>query len=441
MTQMESWIEKRFKESDGRVDELAIGILNRPLSVIRSPTIDLRDVLLLPWGVTELRDGTKLLVDEQAGISVVEEFEQHGVDIPFDINHSTVLQGARGEAAPAYGWGKDVIPRPGKGLFCQVEWTEEGLAEIKKGHYRYLSPVVGYEKKTGRVRLVHSVALVTKPATPRMPALAASDFFPLRKDGETMSGLLRKLLQDGEGTVATAEQKVGELKKVLEAKGVALGDEADFVAIINAAIAQLEGKKEEEGEAEAAPTVTPEETAVAASVRLELGLPRDADQGTVLKSLSALKGHIGYVSAAQHSKMTGRLETLEKENAQRKAEELVQGCLSEGKLLESDGKQLAWARTLAAKDPEGFKALMAGAPVIVPQGRTVAPNSPRPGIDQSGKEDEMIEKALSENNNNHGDALVSLQLGLMEEQRQNGLSNKAARQTCERLYPKIFMAA
>ncbi len=418
--------------------KMAVGFLKTPVALAHGEFKREQRVVLLPWGRTDLRDGTKLLVDETGTQAVIDDFNSHGVNIPFDKNHSTILKAPYGDDAPAFGWGKKIVAEKGKALSCEVEWTEEGFQEIESGRYRYLSAVVGYEEDTGRVRMVHSVALTTNPATPQMPALAASQICQLIKETRHMDGLLKKLLQEGEGTVATAEQKVGELKKVLEAKGVALGDGADFVAILNAAIAHLEGDaKTEEGEG------ATEEAAVAASVRQELGLAKNADKAVVLKALAGMKGHIGYVPAAEHQKVLTRVDALEDTERERQAGDLIEACLSEGKLIETDEGQMKWARGFAQKNPDDFKALMTGAPVIVPQGRTAAPGAPgKPGVSgASGKEDELITKALTEHNGNYKNAMVALQTSLMDVQRDRGLNNRAAGAECAKLYPKIFGAA
>ncbi len=418
--------------------ELRVGFLSEP------PACDgallEQDVLLVPGGVCETRDGVTLLCDEQGGASVEKDFAEHGVDIPFDINHATVLKASQGERADAYGWGTELRYVDGKGVMCHVQWTEEGREEIRKGHYKYLSPVILYEEDTGRVRRIHSVALVTKPALPRMPALAASELFPSTRR-TNMKGLIKRLLQAEAPVVATAEQKMGELKSLLEGMGVELGDAADFVAIINAAIAKLKGggeeKPSEEGKEETKEE-TKEEVAVAASVRETLGLAKGADKKLVLRALSDLQGKA--VAGKDQAATLARVATLEEAAATRDANDLVEKYLSEGKLLQSNEERMKWAREFAKRDAEGFKLCMDEQPAIVPQGRTTPPAGPasRPsGVD----EDKLLEKALSEHEGNHKKALIALQAGLMQEHTDAGLTKKAARERCARTHPKIFGAA
>ncbi len=392
-------------------------------------------VLLIRDGETVLRDGGKIMLDAEGARSVIEAFNASPLDLPFDRNHSTVLKAGKGEDAPAVGWIKGFSYERGTGLFAEVEWTPEGHEDIKSKKYRYPSPVILFEPDTGRVRRIHSAAVTNTPAQPDIPALAASHV--LFKEKIVMNEIVKKLLQD-EGSVATAEQKVGELKALLESMGVELGDGADFVAIINAAIAKLKGEggeKKEDSEA------SPEEAAVAASVRVTLGLVADADRETVTKALADLKGHVGYVPATEHTKMLARVDALENDRAQRNAEDLVQACLSQGKLLANDEEQMKWARDRAKNAPEDFKQLMAHAPVIAPQGRTTPPDVPAPGTSPGGSEDKLIEKALSDHQGNHKNAMIALQTDLLREHTSRGLTQKAALANCERQYPKIFGAA
>lgn len=355
--------------------KLAVGFLGKPMAIAHGDFAREQKVVLLPWGITELKNGATLLVDDEGAKSVLREFEEHGVDIPFDKNHATVLKLPKGEDAPAFGWGKRILAEPNHALCCQVRWTDEGLEEIKSGRYRYLSPVVGYEPETGRVRMIHSVALTTKPATPQMPALAASDVFPPLTEIKPMSELLKKLLQDEENAVATAEQKIGELKKVLEAKGVTLGDGADFVAILNAAIALITGES----------TDGSEDAEVAASVRESLGLAADAGANEVVLAM-----RVGGASS--------ELAAMRNKEADRVARARVDHYLDKGVLLSTDKPAMNAALMLARDAPDRSEALMANAVPIVPQGRTTGPDGRDMVIMSAVREyrgDEALQKTTS----------------------------------------------
>ncbi|MBI4716592.1 MAG: hypothetical protein HY763_02215 [Planctomycetes bacterium] len=134
----------------------------------------LKTVRLAPWGEVVSVKG-KFLVDEQAAASIVEAFKRHGVALPIDQEHDTLPEyappaGARG----AVGWIEEVYAEPGKGLFGLVKWSDRGRDLVRSEAYRYLSPVLVIRKSDGRAVELHSAALTTKPAIPKMEKLAAS---------------------------------------------------------------------------------------------------------------------------------------------------------------------------------------------------------------------------------------------------------------------------
>jgi hypothetical protein len=55
-----------------------------------------------------------------------------------------------------------------------VEWTADAIADIKAKRYRYISPVIAFDKATGAVTNVLMAALVNAPALDGMQDLAAN---------------------------------------------------------------------------------------------------------------------------------------------------------------------------------------------------------------------------------------------------------------------------
>jgi len=406
-------------------------VLTQPIPQVNGEFGHEQDVLLVPDGTTTYPDKTKLLVDEEAERHVQAAFDQQGVELPVDINHATQIKMPHGDEAPAYGWISRVWREPGTGIMCHVKWTEEGHEHIAKRRYRYLSPVAKYHPETNRVHRIDSAALTTRPATPRMPALAATRSF-FTEEIESMDGLLTKMMQEGGAVVATAEQKMGELKAWLEANGAELGDGADFVAIINAALEKLKGGGGEPSEEEK------ENAEIAATLRSKLGCDAGAGKDAVLTQLDALQGHVGYVQAEEHTKLLARVDELEGREKQRHAEDLVETYVKEGKLLTNDDKQMAWALKTATDDPDGFKTIMANAPVVVPQGRTEPPARGSAGT-SGDHEDKLIEASLAEHDGNHRDAMLALQGKLIDEEvEKTGHARNRAAQNLKTTYPKIF---
>jgi phage I-like protein len=328
------------------VARMCVGFLEAPIALSHGEFGREQDVLLVPDGLTNTKGGGRLLLNARGAAAAISAFERHGVDIPFDVNHSTVKKALQGDEAPAFGWGSRLFYEPGRGLMCHVKWTEEGYEAISQGRYRYLSPVVGYVPQTHLVQEIHSAALCTKPATPNMPALAASDVSLLfAEENSIMDGLVRKMLEEGEGSVVTAEQKMGELRALLEKLGVKLGDSVDFVGILNAAMSLLQGKE-----------------------------PGGDDKGVSPATASATDVEKHAAVLAVSLQQSGELAGLKAREAERTANDRIEHYLNMGVLLANSIPQMEAARYLALTDPQRFEAIMSSAAPIVPQGRTVAPS-------------------------------------------------------------------
>lgn len=371
---------------------LRFGLLYRAVALGHGEFAKEQDVMLLPAGETTLKDGSRILVDQEAGAAIEAARVAHGPDIPFDINHATVHKPQKGERADAYGWIDRFWYEEDRGLMGHVTWTEDGFELIGKGAYRYVSPAFGYDPKTGRVQMIHSAALCTKPATPQMPALAATELFPLDKETKVMDGLITKLLQDEAGA-ASADQLIGELKAALKGKGVELGDGADVIAILKAAITKIEGGDTAEPDTE-------EAAATLKVVRERLKLAADADSGAILKTLSDAVAHVGFTPNAEVTALTERLETLEGEDRKRRGAELREKYKT--KLNPQDKEQWAWAVETSEKDPEHFEMMVKNAPErMPPQGKTAEPPAGQ-------RRDTIITTATAEHRENPDGAVASL---------------------------------
>ena len=126
---------------------------------LRSTELDsekgLTRILIAPWGEVESSRGN-FVVDQEAMAATIEQFREHGTDIPIDFEHQT-LGGpytSPDGLAPAAGWIKDLIGVESVGLLADVEWTELGLEHLHKRQYRYLSPVALIRKSDRRRQAV-----------------------------------------------------------------------------------------------------------------------------------------------------------------------------------------------------------------------------------------------------------------------------------------------
>ena len=93
-----------------------------------------------------------------------------------DYDHATLAE--NGTRAPAAGWFSRLEWRPGDGLFAVgVEWTAAAQTAISAGEYRYISPVLTYDPKSGDVTGVLMAAIVNYPALDGLTDLAVAAHF------------------------------------------------------------------------------------------------------------------------------------------------------------------------------------------------------------------------------------------------------------------------
>lgn len=94
---------------------------------------------------------------------VVDYFTSRGVDLPFDIEHSTELKAPQGDAAPAAAWVKKLIPHDDGSVWGAIDWNDNGRELVMNREYRYYSTVLIYNKTTGDIVGISSVGLTNKP--------------------------------------------------------------------------------------------------------------------------------------------------------------------------------------------------------------------------------------------------------------------------------------
>lgn len=91
-----------------------------------------------------------------------------------DYEHQSLRSADNGQPAPAGGWFRAMEWREGEGLFAtDVEWTDKARDMIQSGEYRYLSPVLAYDRDTGAVTKIVSAALTNTPALDGMQEVSA----------------------------------------------------------------------------------------------------------------------------------------------------------------------------------------------------------------------------------------------------------------------------
>lgn len=128
------------------------------------------ELQLLPAGRFAARDGRPLgltgwFVDASLASALIAQANERSTPFVIDYEHQTMLTKTNGQPAPAAGWFKSLEWREGLGLFAvDVSWTERALSWIASGEYKFISPVLGYDKVSGAVNALFMAAITNLPA-------------------------------------------------------------------------------------------------------------------------------------------------------------------------------------------------------------------------------------------------------------------------------------
>lgn len=382
-----------------------VSLLGAPSLVTASedgPTLEHSDVVLIPDGKVNLAGGDKLLVDAMGTGKAVDAFNKQGVDLVVDYDHATLggKHASPDGKAPAAGWVSKLAYKPGAGIVAKaIKWTNRGAASVHDREYKYLSPVVIFDKKTGRVERLHSAGLTNKPAIENMPVvIAASDRIlgelDMPKGTTKKKGadkLVRALQDELEGEAAPAPDTlamlIGELAGALKSAGATVEEGATVEAIVKAAIEKISGGEVGDGEGEG------EAEEAAASLAKVFRLDKGSNWKAVVAAAERVALGVDGEPAKQLKAANDRIEALEAAETERTVKTVVAKYVDEGKLNERDAKRMDWAAASATRDLDGFKTLMDGAPVIIPQGRTKADS-----VVGTGNRAGVIARACSEYN-------------------------------------------
>ncbi|HMN55646.1 MAG TPA: phage protease [Ottowia sp.] len=284
---------------------------------------------LLPAGEFEGRGhGMSWTLDDAGGAALAAQLNQvtQRTPISIDYEHQTLLAKSNGQPAPAAGWITSVEWRQGAGLFAQVNWTERAKAHIAANEYRYISPVILFDKER-RVVGLHNAALVSVPAIVGMePVVAALAAFSSQKPPAEKGPFMdRNQLIVAIGlTVAATDKQI-----------------TDRIAALVAL--------------EKAPKVPRAMTAA-------LGLADGADEAVALAALTKLKTPApDTATLAQVTDLQGKLAALSAQIAERDVAELVDGAIAAHKLMPA---QRDWAVGLGKDNMAQLTAFVAAAPAI-----------------------------------------------------------------------------
>lgn len=191
-----------------------------------------KNFVLIPEGIFKGVDGRPFdaphwSLTPERGKQIVAALNQRAIDMVMDYEHATLKAQESGDPAPAAGWLKPLGFQYIEGVgICstQFEWTEKAKGFIESQEYKYISPVLFYNK-AGEVIGLHSVALTNTPNLDQLPearlAAAAQDFLSQNNEDSTMNEFLKLMLQ-----------KLGLSESA---------NEQDVIAAANSAFVKLDG--------------------------------------------------------------------------------------------------------------------------------------------------------------------------------------------------------
>lgn len=135
---------------------------------------------LLPPGPFRATDGRPFECDAwQLDASIAQKLialsASRKTDLVICYEHQDIRSKDNGKPAPAAGWIPNSLEwREGRGLFgTNITWTTVARDEIASKQYRYISTVFWYDRDSGEVLEILSVALTNTPGLDGLDALAA----------------------------------------------------------------------------------------------------------------------------------------------------------------------------------------------------------------------------------------------------------------------------
>lgn len=281
-------------------------------------------------------------IDAAVATEVIGRYAARGQPTVIDYEHQTLHKEKNGQPAPAAGWLHGLRWMEGRGLFGEVEWTEDAKAQIEAKKYRYFSPVFEYDKTSGNVLAIHMGAVTNHPGLHGLEPLsllaaATAAFLPASQEKSTMNPLLAAVLA-AFGLPATTDEK---------------GAIAALTAV--GSIKDLQTKA----------TAGEAATQVATAACTALSLPADAKPDAVTAALTAVAAGrpdpAKYVPMETVTAMQTELAALTAKQLDADIDAAVKPALEDGRLLPT---METWARDLGKSDMTALTSFLAAAKPI-----------------------------------------------------------------------------
>lgn len=183
------------------------------------------EIQLLPAGEFHAVDGRPSdapcwLTNAKIAEKLIADVATRANPLVIDYEHQTLLSSENGQPAPAAGWFSALRWEEGVGLFATVEWTERAIAHIDAGEYKFISPVIAYDKATGAIKKLINAALTNNPAIDGMAEVVARLTAEINPP-ENLSMEIEELLKQlrwmlNLPTLATQEEIMAELQKGID---------------------------------------------------------------------------------------------------------------------------------------------------------------------------------------------------------------------------------
>lgn len=259
-------------------------------------------------------------IDAELAAQVIARHDARGRPTVIDYEHQTLHKEKNGQPAPAAGWLHRLRWIEGRGLFGEVEWTDEAKALIAAKKYRYFSPVFEYARPSGHVLAVHMGAITNDPGLSGLEPLS--------------------LLAAATAAIFHKEPPVNPLLAALLAT-LGLPESTDEKAAI-AALTAVGSIKDLQAKAAAAE----HHAQVATAVCTALALPADAKPETVTAALTTATGKADptrYVPVETVQQLQTQIAALTAKQQEAEIDALIQPALEDGRLLPA---LEPWARDL-----------------------------------------------------------------------------------------------